>query len=61
MTNEFGRLLRQHRNRCRDPLNGKPLTLERLGALLGEAGADAGFSPVAISNWGARPQQDPCG
>ena len=47
----FGDLLKKHRNGCRDPLTGKPLTQERLGEEIGRVLGGGGYSAVAISNW----------
>jgi hypothetical protein len=49
--NTFGRLLRQHRRRCHDPLRGGLLTQERLGELIGQEIGDAGYTGAAISDW----------
>lgn len=47
---EFGRQLRIFRQQCQDPLNGRALSQQRLGALLGEE-LGIGFSGAAISDW----------
>ncbi len=46
----FGTLLRSFRNKCNDPLTGRRLTQERLGALIGEA-VGTHYSAQAVSDW----------
>lgn len=46
----FGSLLRSFRNKCNDPLTGRRLSQERLGALIGEA-VGTRYSAQAVSDW----------
>lgn len=47
---DFGKKLRAFRQQCRDSRNGKALSQQRLGELLGEE-LGAGFSGAAVSDW----------
>ncbi len=47
----FGELLRQYRQECRDPQNGKPLTQARLAEHLCRVCDMEGYSGATISNW----------
>ena len=52
MTQSFGFLLRQYRNKSIDPQNGRRLSQEALGRLIGkELGTQYGYSAQAISDW----------
>ena len=47
---DFGKQLRTFRQQCHNPRNGKTLSQQRLGELLGEE-LGAGFSGAAVSDW----------
>ena len=47
---DFGKQLRIFRQQCRDSRNGKTLSQQRLGELLGEE-MGIGFSGAAVSDW----------
>jgi hypothetical protein len=47
---DFGKQLRAFRQQSRDPRNGKILSQQRLGELLGDE-LGAGFSGAAVSDW----------
>lgn len=49
---EFGRLLRNFREQCNNPVKGGKLSQEKFGELLGdELGMKAGYSGASISYW----------
>ncbi len=49
---EFGRLLRNHRENCRDPLfPARKLSQARLGEILGNELGTHGYSGAAVSDW----------
>jgi len=47
----FGKLLRQYRNQCTDPLSGKHLTQEQLAELLGQEPNVGSYTGATISHW----------
>ena len=47
----FGVLLKRYRRQCRDPLNERPLTQERLAELLSLEADIVGYSGSTVSNW----------
>jgi hypothetical protein len=52
MTQSFGFLLRQYRNKSIDPQNGRRLSQEALGLLIGkDLGTQHSYSAQAISDW----------
>ena len=52
MTQSFGFLLRQYRNKSIDPQNGRRLSQEALGLLIGQnLGTQHSYSAQAISDW----------